>query len=596
MKKLGENVSNAQVIKHMWNGTKSYRPYFSISYILFNLANIIGILVPLYYKDFFDILSKSDDRALLVPSLIKIVIIIAIIHFTTWLIWRIGTYFYNKSVSRVMALLKQNAFDYMMRHSYNFFTNNFTGSLVQRLNRFSRAFEALNDTLVFNIFPLIIAIVSSIIVTYFIAPIISLVITIWVILFMIFNISFSIWKLKYDTAVAEADSRTSGYLSDSITNNNAIMLFTGNRYETRGFNKVSDDQSNKTFLTWTLNEVSDAVQVILIGTVEFFVFYFSIKYWQNGLATVGTFVLAQTYIIGLSHQLWGVGRAVRKIYESFADSKEMVGILEMPYEVKDIPNAKNIIVKNGEIIFKNVTFAFNETREVIKDLNITIKSGEKIAIIGPSGAGKTTFIRLIMRLYNITSGSISIDNQDIHTVTQDSLRDNISLVPQDPVLFHRTLLENIRYGKRNANDEEVIEAARLAHCDEFIETLPLKYNTYVGERGIKLSGGERQRVAIARAILKKAPILILDEATSSLDSHSEALIQDALDNLMKNCTTIVIAHRLSTIKKMDRIIAMKDGKIVEEGTHDELANMDSGLYKKLWDLQVGGFIKEEEGE
>ncbi len=596
MKKLGENVSNAQVIKHMWNGTKSYRPYFSISYILFNLANIIGILVPLYYKDFFDILSKSDDRALLVPSLIKIVIIIAIIHFTTWLIWRIGTYFYNKSVSRVMALLKQNAFDYMMRHSYNFFTNNFTGSLVQRLNRFSRAFEALNDTLVFNIFPLIIAIVSSIIVTYFIAPIISLVITIWVILFMIFNISFSIWKLKYDTAVAEADSRTSGYLSDSITNNNAIMLFTGNRYETIGFNKVSDDQSNKTFLTWTLNEVSDAVQVILIGTVEFFVFYFSIKYWQNGLATVGTFVLAQTYIIGLSHQLWGVGRAVRKIYESFADSKEMVGILEMPYEVKDIPNAKNIIVKNGEIIFKNVTFAFNETREVIKDLNITIKSGEKIAIIGPSGAGKTTFIRLIMRLYNITSGSISIDNQDIHTVTQDSLRDNISLVPQDPVLFHRTLLENIRYGKRNANDEEVIEAARLAHCDEFIETLPLKYNTYVGERGIKLSGGERQRVAIARAILKKAPILILDEATSSLDSHSEALIQDALDNLMKNCTTIVIAHRLSTIKKMDRIIAMKDGKIVEEGTHDELANMDSGLYKKLWDLQVGGFIKEEEGE
>ena len=596
MKKLGENVSNAQVIKHMWNGTKSYRPYFSTSYILFNLANIIGILVPLYYKDFFDILSKSDDRALLVPSLIKIVIIIAIIHFTTWLIWRIGTYFYNKSVSRVMALLKQNAFDYMMRHSYNFFTNNFTGSLVQRLNRFSRAFEALNDTLVFNIFPLIIAIVSSIIVTYFIAPIISLVITIWVILFMIFNISFSIWKLKYDTAVAEADSRTSGYLSDSITNNNAIMLFTGNRYETIGFNKVSDDQSNKTFLTWTLNEVSDAVQVILIGTVEFFVFYFSIKYWQNGLATVGTFVLAQTYIIGLSHQLWGVGRAVRKIYESFADSKEMVGILEMPYEVKDIPNAKNIIVKNGEIIFKNVTFAFNETREVIKDLNITIKSGEKIAIIGPSGAGKTTFIRLIMRLYNITSGSISIDNQDIHTVTQDSLRDNISLVPQDPVLFHRTLLENIRYGKRNANDEEVIEAARLAHCDEFIETLPLKYNTYVGERGIKLSGGERQRVAIARAILKKAPILILDEATSSLDSHSEALIQDALDNLMKNCTTIVIAHRLSTIKKMDRIIAMKDGKIVEEGTHDELANMDSGLYKKLWDLQVGGFIKEEEGE
>jgi len=586
-------VSNAKVIKHMWNGTKSYRPYFFLSYSLFILANIIGILVPLYYKDFFDLLGKTGDRSLVVPSLIKIVIIVAIIHFTTWFIWRVGTYFYNKSISSVMALLKQNAFDYLMRHSYNFFTNNFTGSLVQRINRLSRAFDALNDTLVFNIIPLIIAILSSVIITYFIAPNISFVIIIWIVLFMIFNISFSIWKLKYDTAVAEADSRTSGYLSDSITNNNAIILFTGNRYESIGFQDISNDQAKKSFISWTLNEVSDAVQILLIGAVEFFVFYYSIKYWQNGLATVGTFVLAQTYIIGLSHQLWGVGRAVRKIYESFADSKEMVGILEAPYEVKDIVNAKRLIVKNGEIIFKDVVFSFNETREVIKDLNITIKSGEKIAIIGPSGAGKTTFIRLIMRLYNIISGSISIDNQDIHTITQDSLRDNISLVPQDPVLFHRTLLENIRYGKRDASDEEVIEAARLAHCDEFIETLPLKYNTYVGERGIKLSGGERQRVAIARAILKKAPILILDEATSSLDSHSEALIQDALDNLMKNCTTIVIAHRLSTIKKMDRIIAMKDGKIVEEGTHEELSNKESGLYKKLWDLQVGGFIKEE---
>ena len=586
-------MSNAKVIKHMWNGTKSYRPYFFLSYSLFILANIIGILVPLYYKDFFDLLGKTGDRSLVVPSLIKIVIIVAIIHFTTWFIWRVGTYFYNKSISSVMALLKQNAFDYLMRHSYNFFTNNFTGSLVQRINRLSRAFDALNDTLVFNIIPLIIAILSSVIITYFIAPNISFVIIIWIVLFMIFNISFSIWKLKYDTAVAEADSRTSGYLSDSITNNNAIILFTGNRYESIGFQDISNDQAKKSFISWTLNEVSDAVQILLIGAVEFFVFYYSIKYWQNGLATVGTFVLAQTYIIGLSHQLWGVGRAVRKIYESFADSKEMVGILEAPYEVKDIVNAKRLIVKNGEIIFKDVVFSFNETREVIKDLNITIKSGEKIAIIGPSGAGKTTFIRLIMRLYNIISGSISIDNQDIHTITQDSLRDNISLVPQDPVLFHRTLLENIRYGKRDASDEEVIEAARLAHCDEFIETLPLKYNTYVGERGIKLSGGERQRVAIARAILKKAPILILDEATSSLDSHSEALIQDALDNLMKNCTTIVIAHRLSTIKKMDRIIAMKDGKIVEEGTHEELSNKESGLYKKLWDLQVGGFIKEE---
>ncbi len=197
---------------------------------------------------------------------------------------------------------------------------------------------------------------------------------------------------------------------------------------------------------------------------------------------------------------------------------------------------------------------------------------------------------MLLRYSDISKGGIMIDNQDISKVTQESLRGSISFVPQDPVLFHRTLMENIRYGRRDATDEEVKEAARLAHCDEFIEKLPLQYETFVGERGIKLSGGERQRVAIARAILKKAPILIFDEATSSLDSYSESLIQDALENLMKNATTIVIAHRLSTVKKMDRIISMENGKIVEDGTHDELANKESGLYKKLWDLQVSGFI------
>ena len=231
---------------------------------------------------------------------------------------------------------------------------------------------------------------------------------------------------------------------------------------------------------------------------------------------------------------------------------------------------------------------------MLHDLNLYIRAGEKVALIGPSGAGKSTFVKLLLRLYDVGSGAVKIDGQDIREVTQESLRGNLSLVPQDPILFHRTLLENIQYGRREADEAEVREAARLAHCDEFALSLPLKYDTYVGERGIKLSGGERQRVAIARAILKNAPILILDEATSSLDSHSESLIQDALDKLMKGKTVFVIAHRLSTIRKMDRIIVIEKGAVIEEGSHDELLRNDSSLYKKLWDLQAGGFIQEDE--
>jgi len=588
--RTGQNVLVSQIMKQFWNGVRPMKSWFFSSYIFFFCAQIINLIVPLYYKNIFDILGKSTDRASAVHSLTKIVFFILALHLVNQVFWQIAIYLYTKMQANAMARLKQNAFDYMTLHSYSFFANNFTGSLVQRVGRFSRAFESLTDSVAFNIMPLIIAIVGSIWITWFVAPVISIILLIWVIVFAIFSVVFATWKLKYDTAVAEADSRTTGYLADSITNNSAISFFTGHTHESVGFENVSNDQAKKILFSWRLGNMVDAIQILLISAVEFFVFYFAIKYWSIGLITIGTFVLAQTYIIGLANQLWGLNKIIRNVYQSIADSKEMVDILLTKHEIEDLPYAKKLIVTKGEIVFDNVSFEFNKNNRVLSDINITIKPGQKAAIIGPSGAGKTTLARLIMRIYDLTKGSINIDGQDISKVTQVSLRENISFVPQDPVLFHRTLMENIRYGRRDATDEEVKEAARLAHCDEFVENLSLKYETFVGERGIKLSGGERQRVAIARAILKKAPILIFDEATSSLDSYSESLIQDALENLMKDCTTIVIAHRLSTVKKMDRIIAMNDGFIVEDGTHDELSNKESGLYKKLWDLQVGGFL------
>jgi len=322
------------------------------------------------------------------------------------------------------------------------------------------------------------------------------------------------------------------------------------------------------------------------------------------LITIGVFVLLQAYVISIIGQLWGFTRLVREVYEHYADSKEMVEILLLPHEIKDIPSAKELTVKEGKIEFKDLGFNFNETRKVLDNINTAIKPGEKVALVGPSGAGKTTFVRLLLRLYSSTSGKILIEGQDISKVTQESLRKNIAMVPQDPILFHRTLSENIAYGKRDAegpdkgrtSQKEIEYASRLAYCDEFIKDLPYGLKTYVGERGIKLSGGERQRVAIARAILKNAPILILDEATSSLDSHSEMLIQDALANLMQGRTTIVIAHRLSTIQKMDRIIVIDNGKIIEQGSHIDLLKKEDSLYRKLWELQAGGFLRDEDNE
>ena len=263
-------------------------------------------------------------------------------------------------------------------------------------------------------------------------------------------------------------------------------------------------------------------------------------------------------------------------------------IRDRPYDVQDLKTAKNLKVGQAGIKFDEVTFYYNQTRLTLDHFDLTIKPKEKIALVGSSGAGKSTIVKLLMRFYDVTSGHILIDGQDIARVKQDSLRSQIAFVPQDPILFHRTLMENLRYGRRDASDEEVIEAAKKAKCHDFIQGLADGYDTFVGERGIKLSGGERQRVAIARAILKNAPILVLDEATSSLDSESEYLIQEALRELMKGKTVMVIAHRLSTIMQMDRIVVVEDGRVVDQGTHQELMSR-AGMYQKLWKIQAGGF-------
>ncbi|MDP3883284.1 MAG: ABC transporter ATP-binding protein, partial [Candidatus Staskawiczbacteria bacterium] len=557
------------------------------------LNNALFAIIPLFYKGFFDTVSEVSRTEGAANSLIAIIIKIAVLHAIIWVFWRVTAFSINIFQPKTIARLKQKTFGYLIDHSYGFFSNNFTGSLVQKVNRFARAFERLTDRFLFGIVPLAVQIVVMISILFFINTVIALVLLCWLVILLIFNFFFSRWKIKYDIKVAEIDSKTTGYLADAITNQNTIQLFTGVKKESFGFKKVSDEQYKKTRLSWDIDSILDGFQAFLVFLIEFLFFYFAIKYWQQGLITVGAFVVVQIYIIELAGRMWDFSRMVKDIYQSYADSKEMVEILLLPHEIKDSPLAKELVAGKGEIEFKDLIFSFNQTRKVLKNVNLAIKPGEKVALVGPSGAGKTTFVRLLLRLYSPASGKILIDGQNVAEVTQESLRKNISMVPQDPVLFHRTLAENIGYGKDGATKEEIENAARLSHCDDFIKDLPFGFGTYVGERGVKLSGGERQRVAIARAILKNAPILVLDEATSSLDSRSEELIQDALSNLMSGKTAIVIAHRLSTIQKMDRIVVIDDGRIIEQGSHTDLLKAKDSLYRKLWELQAGGFFPPE---
>lgn len=588
------NVTARDTLKVYWQQVRKHKLVVFLLFFTLGAATVLDVIIPLYYKEFFNVLTgaQSADPGT-VGTLVGILFKILFIYCIAWMLFRIAIFTNVYFQPRVMSDLLQNAYDYLQRHSYGFFANRFVGALVRKVTKLSRAFDLFADRIYWDFYPLTIRIIGSVIVLYIFNHLIAYILLAWTFAFILLNYLFSLWKLKYDIKRSEKDTERTATLADALTNQNNIQLFTGFKFEFKRVRKVAEELRKLEALTWNLGAIADAIQALFFIAAEFGLMYVAIQYWKRGLLTLGDFVLIQSYLFALIGRIWQVGRHIRDTYESFADAKEMTEILHTPHEIQDARNAKELEITKGRIEFKKVSFNFHRTRRVLNNINLIIKPGEKVALIGPSGAGKSTIVKLILRMYDIEQGKILIDGQKINRVTQESLHQQISLVPQEPILFHRTLMDNIRYGRREASDEQVLEAAQLAHCDEFIQELPDGYNTYVGERGIKLSGGERQRVAIARAILKNAPILILDEATSSLDSHSEGLIQQALNNLMKGKTVIVIAHRLSTIRKMDRIIVIDKGKIVDEGTHNTLLKKDS-LYKKLWKLQAGGFIPDPE--
>lgn len=480
----------------------------------------------------------------------------------------------------------------MMKHSHNFYQNQFSGGLGNKIRDVMSGIPDILKMIIDQFFAQFMGVFIASMTFWYVNWRFALAFSIWATLFVVVSLRSSKKAQRLSDAASECRSGVIGTIVDILTNMMAVRLFTGKRAEKKRLEGalntyVKADQASDWFF----------MKIFFFQGASFVVYQIFCLFWliqgfRDGIVTSGDFALVLSINITIIDYLWSLSRDVGRFAELLGNVNQGLRLILSPIEIKDKPNAKALVVTDGEIVFDKVQFHYKGAEPLFEDKSVTIYPYQKVGLVGYSGSGKTTFINLILRLFDVTGGRILIDGQDIRDVTQDSLRAAIATIPQDPSLFHESLMENIRYGKITASDGDVMRAAKKAHAHEFIEALPEGYNTLVGERGVKISGGQRQRIAIARAVLKDAPILILDEATSQLDSLTESDIQDSLWDLMENKTTLVVAHRLSTLLYMDRIIVFDQGEIVQDGSHQELV-LAKGLYKTLWDAQVGGFLPEK---
>jgi len=488
--------------------------------------------------------------------------------------------------------LYQQIFEKLTSHSLGFHSNRFGGALVSQTTKLVGAFERFWDTMIWQLLPSVASIVAATIILSFVFWQYAVALGIISVIFILVVYVGSTYMKKSATEAAQAQTAANAYVADAVTNIATIKAHGSEGFEFDGITERAE-----VFRSKNLENMKRFLQVTtaystLITILYFVAFLAAIWASEHQLVSIASVYLAITYTFTVGRQLWEMNSIMRNYNRVIADAHDMVEILRTEPSVTDNGKRK-LLINKGLVEIQDISFTHQDNTEVLFDhFNLTIKHGERVGLVGRSGSGKTTLTRLLLRFSDIDEGKILIDSQDISKVTQQSLRQAIAYVPQEPMLFHRTLRENIAYGRPEATEKEIIEAAKQANALEFIEKLPNGFETLVGERGVKLSGGQRQRIAIARAILKDAPLLVLDEATSALDSESEKLIQEALQRLMKDRTSIVIAHRLSTISKLDRIIVIEDGTIVEDGSHDSLLSQ-KGTYAKLWSHQSGGFIEEQ---
>ncbi len=550
------------------------------------LATAADVLTPLYSGRLVDALALGSDSAL--SAAIEALIILLALGAMALITRQLTFYVITDFTLNTMSDMAASAFARLQRFSTDWHANAFAGSTVRKVSRAMWALDLLNDTLIIALMPSLLMLVGSVALLSWYWPMMGLLVAIGSVLFIVCTIVISLGFVAPAATLANSwDTRMGGALADAISCNAVVKAFGAETREDARLEKVVTKWRGRTRRTWLIGTLNGFIQGANLLVMRGVVIAFALYLWSQGKATAGDITFVLTAFFMLQGYLRDVGMHIRNLQRSVNDMEELVQIEAEPYGIADKLNAPAIQITNGEISFDKVTFHYgNHEDPLYRDFSVKIDAGERVGLVGHSGSGKTTFVKLIQRLYDVSGGAIRIDGQNIAEMTQASLRSQIAIVQQEPILFHRTLAENIAYTRPSATQAEIEEAARLASAHDFINRLPKGYSTLVGERGVKLSGGERQRVAIARAFLADAPVLILDEATSSLDSESEVLIQQAMERLMVGRTTLVIAHRLSTVRALDRLLVFDRGKIVEEGDHDALIRKSDGIYRRLFERQA----------
>ena len=586
--------SAKKALRYLWQKEQPYKPYLVGMLICTLLKMGFELTQPFFYKGIVDSLSNYETLEMGVDLAVLNLLYLLIVIVGRNIFWNLGDILLIRSSVRIMRDVAIEAFRHVQKLSYSFHSSNFAGSTVKKCNRGFWAIDSIIDRVWFDFAPVFLQVTGISLIFAFKAPPLIIILLSGILVFLVATLYLNNKQIPLERAGVRAETKTSGNFHDVVSNIFTVKTFARERSENRRHLRLLNDWKEKALKAWYFHVKNNVVQWIIAGTLELALLYYSINLFKQGVFTVGDIVLVQTYFVTLIQSVWRLSWMYRDFRKATVNLEEMIELLETDPLIKDKNSVKKLKFKKGEIEFRNVDFDYgeNDNDAVFENLSLKIKAGEKVALVGPSGSGKTTFVKLLTRLVDVNGGEILIDGKSIQDVTVESLRESIGLVPQDPALFHRPLSENIAYGKPDASIEDIKKASKLAHAHHFIKDLAQGYDTYVGERGVKLSGGERQRVAIARVILENAPIVVFDEATSSLDSLSEKHIQAAFQNLMKGRTTIVVAHRLSTIIDMDRILVFDKGKVVEEGRHEELIQREGSLYKKLWDIQAGGFLLE----